>query len=423
MTAYAIPLTGITIDGKLDDWPEEMAIYPIGWVSPQYYTRRPPEGPEDLSAGFRVGYDAEAGVLYLAVVVRDDEVVVHPERPDFTTQDACEVYVDGDHSGGDSGQWVAGAQKYHMVPGPGVFSPLDQSNPDIREGDIVQAGVQAACLRTGDITTYEWAIPLFEQYPHTKLRIEPDRSIGFDVVVVDADGTEAGNWVAWTPESGKVFNSSLLGDLVFVEEYGSLNVTRGPVAPAGLLERYADLGAVAGAVTRRQDGSPWPGVAVWADEKEGRIRAEAMTGADGGYLLWLSAGAYRVLPRGAEDTEPVEVVVRARERADGVDFAVSRIVPSRYEAVGFALSRIVPGAPRTPRELSVPGPHAEVFRRAVAYEDEGKIADAAAEYRLYLKKNRDVVPAYFYLANLYWDAGDQGRALETLKRAEKACPT
>ena len=31
-TAYAIPLKDITIDGKLDDWPEEMAQYPIEWV-------------------------------------------------------------------------------------------------------------------------------------------------------------------------------------------------------------------------------------------------------------------------------------------------------------------------------------------------------------------------------------------------------
>ena len=35
-TAYAIPLSGIIIDGKLDDWPEGMGVYPItemlkGW--------------------------------------------------------------------------------------------------------------------------------------------------------------------------------------------------------------------------------------------------------------------------------------------------------------------------------------------------------------------------------------------------------
>jgi len=71
----------------------------------------------------------------------------------------------------------------------------------------------------------------------------------------------------------------------------------------------------------------------------------------------------------------------------------------------------------------VVGRHAEIFEQAVAYEDDGRIAEAAAEYRRYLKKSPDVVPAYFYLANLYWDAGDPERAGETLKKAEKACPT
>ena len=60
-TAYAIPLSGIAIDGKLDDWPEQMAIYPIDWIS-AIYKPTPPEGPDDLTASFRVGYDLEASL-------------------------------------------------------------------------------------------------------------------------------------------------------------------------------------------------------------------------------------------------------------------------------------------------------------------------------------------------------------------------
>ena len=79
-TAYAIPLKGITIDGLLDDWPENMAAYPVAWVSP-LYKPEPPEGPQDLTANFHVGHDEVAGLLYLAVVVRDEDVVVHPNLP------------------------------------------------------------------------------------------------------------------------------------------------------------------------------------------------------------------------------------------------------------------------------------------------------------------------------------------------------
>ena len=44
--AYAIPLERITIDGKLDDWPDTMAVYPIDWIHPTAYKPTLPEGPE-----------------------------------------------------------------------------------------------------------------------------------------------------------------------------------------------------------------------------------------------------------------------------------------------------------------------------------------------------------------------------------------
>jgi len=74
-------------------------------------------------------------------------------------------------------------------------------------------------------------------------------------------------------------------------------------------------------------------------------------------------------------------------------------------------------------ELNFTGRDADILKRAVVLEKEGKTADAAAEYRLYLKKNKDVVPVYFYLGNLYWDSGYKDKALETFKEAEQACPT
>jgi len=95
-TAYAIPLSGITIDGKLDDWPQEMAIYPIEWISPTYWKPAPPDGSADLTASFRAGYDLNANLLYLAIVVQDEDLVIHPEAPNFTNQDLCEVYVVSD---------------------------------------------------------------------------------------------------------------------------------------------------------------------------------------------------------------------------------------------------------------------------------------------------------------------------------------
>lgn len=71
---------------------------------------------------------------------------------------------------------------------------------------------------------------------------------------------------------------------------------------------------------------------------------------------------------------------------------------------------------------NIVGKDADVFKKAVAYEDEGNITDAVAAYRLYLKNNKDIAPAYFYLGNLYWESGRKEEALETFKQAEEACP-
>ena len=73
--AEAIPLAGITIDGSLDDWPEKMRMYPIAWVHPTAYKPEPPTGPGDFDARFAVGFDQKRNVLYVAIVVHDDDEI------------------------------------------------------------------------------------------------------------------------------------------------------------------------------------------------------------------------------------------------------------------------------------------------------------------------------------------------------------
>ncbi len=101
-------------------------------------------------------------------------------------------------------------------------------------------------------------------------------------------------------------------------------------------------------------------------------------------------------------------------------------ISSRLFAIVFSISLIgcLPLASASNGdELNFTGKDADILKRAVAYESEGKATEAVAEYRLYLKKNKDVVPVYFYLGNLYWDLGYKDKAQETFKQAEQACPT
>jgi hypothetical protein len=61
---------------------------------------------------------------------------------------------------------------------------------------------------------YELEIPVFEDDPERRREIAYGDTMGFDAVVLDADGEDWGNWVAWTPYGGK-WQAALIGDVVF----------------------------------------------------------------------------------------------------------------------------------------------------------------------------------------------------------------
>jgi|GEM_PF-2138610 len=318
-TAYAIPLEDITIDGMLDDWPEEMAVYPIEWVaSVGGYKSTPPDGPEDLTAGFRLGYDLQANLLYLAVVLQDEDLVVHPEAPSGLNQDICEVYVDADHSGESSTVGAKRAQIYVMVPGPGQYSktPWIDGNPALAHGNTQTSGVKAAFQRLGQTLVYEWSIPLFESFPEKQFQIEVGKTIGFDVVVDDADGQENGNWVAWTPGTEKYIDSDFLGDLAFVEDYEGLEVALEPVAPLD----YSKVGIVTGQITERNRGTPMRNAKVEIIQED-KTALVVSTDSTGTYRQPILPGTYtvRALVRGVRDTvvlKEVEVVGGGETRVD-----------------------------------------------------------------------------------------------------------
>ena len=199
-TAYAIPLEGITIDGKLDDWPEDMIRYPILNNRLAYGTTdiefADLTTSLDLSPSFMVGFSQEKDLIYLAVIVRDDSLVV---GKDNISTDACEVYVDGTNCGkkfdrmSDVSADDFPAQQYLMCPPGGSYgsnfskSADKYANPDIKGGEITRTRTVGVCTREGDITIYEWAVEVFDHYPDSTTSLVPGKTIGFDVVVVDKD--------------------------------------------------------------------------------------------------------------------------------------------------------------------------------------------------------------------------------------------
>jgi peroxiredoxin/outer membrane lipoprotein-sorting protein len=141
------------------------------------------------------------------------------------------IYIDGDHSGGDSKN--DGRQRYVMVPGPGTWTKRLDSNPALSGGDTLASGIKGAYSRTGNETVYEWSIPLFDAFPQQRSEVKAGKLIGFDILIGDADGDEKANYVLWTPGASKSRNSDTYGHLYFLNDYGDLGNIKGVVTTEG----------------------------------------------------------------------------------------------------------------------------------------------------------------------------------------------
>ncbi len=245
--ALALPISGITVDGDLSDWPREMPALPIrnefGAYGPTDTELVDLDISEDLSPSFRVGYDPDEQLLYVAVEVRDD--ILYTVGGHVASTDACEIYVSGlqtqDHR----------PIQYALVPGGSTYPTFDRRG--VHDNLRVDRRSRGAWKRRGDLTIYEWGVqvrsadPLFPRtdprYGRTMMNPAPGRAvrlegggiIGFDVVVVDGDGpppefrassrstrllTEAtASWVPWGPPVAvKMMGDNKVGRLVLAPE-------------------------------------------------------------------------------------------------------------------------------------------------------------------------------------------------------------
>ena len=141
--------------------------------------------------------------------------------------------------------------RYAMVPGPGRFVARVHDNPAFIMGDPRLSHVRAAHSILGQLTVYEWAIPVSDSDSNAGVRIAAGKTIGFDVAVADADGQERGNWIAWTPSGSK--GADDLGELTFVDGYEGLNVRSSQVIPPDLA---VEPGVVTGRITNKGSGEP-----------------------------------------------------------------------------------------------------------------------------------------------------------------------
>ena len=234
--AIARPISGITIDARLDDWPKGLERYPIARQlldHPRYDSKPRGENP-DPQAYFQVGYDRQAELIYLAAVVRDADLVVHPS--DVLRTDALEVYIDGtcgerpvnriEEPTGDWHKTLDAATmpvlQYVGVPGqvPAYGDPWG-ANPSLVYSRTREPRTKMKYRRQGRLTIYEWAIQAYDRFPDRPTRLFPGKRLGLDVVVVDKDSAAIPPaWMYWGPpfDGFKGFDTGRLGELILADD-------------------------------------------------------------------------------------------------------------------------------------------------------------------------------------------------------------
>ncbi len=199
-TARAEVLRTIQIDGDLSDWPAGMVRYPLRTkvIAQNTGLEHGDLGESaDLSPSFRVGYDPDENLIYVAVEVRDDQLVI---GNNYDNTDAMEVYVNGND------EWP---MQYAVVPGGGGSYNFGGPNPHLYQGDIHETRTRVAYGRRGDVTVYEWALEAFDEYPDRPMELTPGRKLLFDVVAIDRDpGEEGYGFVAWGPNNSQKYGGA-----------------------------------------------------------------------------------------------------------------------------------------------------------------------------------------------------------------------
>ena len=200
---FATPLSNITIDGDLSDWPDSIKRHPIKNVE----FGSAPESDEDLSGQFRVGYDSEKKLLYVVVEVTDSSRVYddQPNR-DWDTQDGCAIYIDRQ-------QTKNGLKVEQYFQSGRDFKLLGAAQ---EEGNC-----QAGKVKIGESEgkrVYEWQVPLGEAGAGTTL--------GFDVDISDKDDDGSFTWAAWGSGTQKAYSIGHLGHLHLVADDDAMELVR-----------------------------------------------------------------------------------------------------------------------------------------------------------------------------------------------------
>ncbi len=315
--AYAEPISGINIDGDLDDWPVDIEFYSI--TQPGFGEVK---DDEDMSASFRVGYNVSEGALYLALEVIDDIHIADNEDHDINAVDRVLLYIDAIHSlHGNSSTILEYSEKHHGIHDkPKAWDPLQIK--------INEEQVDQVTRRSNNLTTYEWKISLGS-------KIKNNTIIHLDWIIADIDEDEEETWISWKEQLGKSNNSSKLGDVLLVPSKEKVSQVNGNLYASDTLIK--DINSV-----------------VIVSTLDPFFNLECNVDSTGHYSVLLPQGTYSISPRKTFSTDvgsagfkqntraiiqekPIEISVTEKETmtAPTINLFIEKLPLDMFESTGI----------------------------------------------------------------------------------------
>ncbi|MDW3195650.1 MAG: serine hydrolase [Cytophagales bacterium] len=210
---YAYPITDISIDGDLSDWPEEAVVIAVKnklWGADL-------NAESDLTATFQTGYSLKENALYFGMVIKDDDLIKKDE-PAWNNQDTYSFYVNEQYDLKGSG-----IVRYTMAE-----NFKDQTNPAQHWDPLLQDYISWEKVDY-KINTSENATIIELKYTLNE-SITIGQVIGVGHMVVDQDEEEQ-TVLGWVGRSGKSSNSQpgRIGSIVFADDELTVGTLSGKV--------------------------------------------------------------------------------------------------------------------------------------------------------------------------------------------------